>query len=272
MTRHYPSRAFTLIELLVVMTIMVVLLALLAPALDKAVYQAELSTCAARIRAITTGVQSYATAQNRSYPYRGGVRDPGANWYVYQVYHPEWPQYDDRPYLQPFLQINTYLIDPMCQPVDVEKSTSWTYVSYQLWFGWRYIGALGGPGSMRMGQGFTYGGTKYHLLASDIDSLHTPSVTPFTSHPDKDGVLQNLLRLDEGGVVPGIGRVNETRSHWTQANRNRGMIDSNYGYEDGSVIRFPDVVSPITNLGDDRMDLISQLKSGHATFPAQVPR
>ena len=46
---------FTLVELLVVITIIVILLALLAPALDKAIYQAELAVCGTRVRAIATG-------------------------------------------------------------------------------------------------------------------------------------------------------------------------------------------------------------------------
>ena len=40
--------AFTLVELMVVITIIVLLLALMMPALDKAVYQAELASCMTR--------------------------------------------------------------------------------------------------------------------------------------------------------------------------------------------------------------------------------
>jgi prepilin-type N-terminal cleavage/methylation domain-containing protein len=44
------QRAFTLIELLVVITIIVVLLAMLAPALDRAMYEAELVQCAGNLK------------------------------------------------------------------------------------------------------------------------------------------------------------------------------------------------------------------------------
>ena len=40
--KHPSPRAFTLIELLVVVTIIVAPLALLSPALDKAIYEADL--------------------------------------------------------------------------------------------------------------------------------------------------------------------------------------------------------------------------------------
>src|SRR5258708_15496333 len=53
--------AFTLIELLVVVTIIVVLLALLTPALDKAIYQAQLARCAAQIKGIGAGATAYST-------------------------------------------------------------------------------------------------------------------------------------------------------------------------------------------------------------------
>src|ERR1041384_4524111 len=51
-TMHRPrlTTAFTLVELLVVVAIIVVLLSLLTPALDKAIYQAELAVCGADLR------------------------------------------------------------------------------------------------------------------------------------------------------------------------------------------------------------------------------
>src|SRR5207253_2093486 len=51
---HIHRNGFTLIELLVVVTVIVALLAMLAPALDKAVYQAELAVCAANLRTIAS--------------------------------------------------------------------------------------------------------------------------------------------------------------------------------------------------------------------------
>jgi prepilin-type N-terminal cleavage/methylation domain-containing protein len=57
--------AFTLIELLVVVTIIVVLLALLTPALDKAIEQAERAVCGANLNVIHHGTVTYAL-QNKS--------------------------------------------------------------------------------------------------------------------------------------------------------------------------------------------------------------
>src|SRR5688572_26873229 len=65
-----PSRAFTLIELLVVITIIVVLLSLLTPALDKAIYQAELAVCGANIKGAYGAITTYAMDNKRRYPHR----------------------------------------------------------------------------------------------------------------------------------------------------------------------------------------------------------
>src|SRR5687767_3588676 len=67
---HDGRQGFTLIELLVVITIIVVLLALLTPALDKAIYMAELAVCGTNEKAIASGAQMYAVANKRRYPYR----------------------------------------------------------------------------------------------------------------------------------------------------------------------------------------------------------
>src|ERR1041384_539065 len=68
MTRQTPGRAFTLVELLVVVSIITVLLALLTPALDRAIYQAELTTCGAKLKGISTATLAYAVANARCYP------------------------------------------------------------------------------------------------------------------------------------------------------------------------------------------------------------
>ena len=60
--------AFTLIELLVVVTIIVVLLALLTPALDRAILRAELATCAARHDGLVNIYAGYAAGQRRKFP------------------------------------------------------------------------------------------------------------------------------------------------------------------------------------------------------------
>src|SRR5687768_17021008 len=59
--------AFSLVELLVVITIMVVLLSLLTPAMEQAVYQAELATCAANLDAMGTGLAGYAMENTRRF-------------------------------------------------------------------------------------------------------------------------------------------------------------------------------------------------------------
>src|SRR5262249_1681977 len=58
--------AFTLVELLVVIAIIAVLIAIVLPALTRARYQAQVTTCAARIRDLSQGLLMYAS-ENRGY-------------------------------------------------------------------------------------------------------------------------------------------------------------------------------------------------------------
>ncbi len=64
----HQRTAFTLVELMVVITIIVVMLALLAPALEKAIYQAELASCGANQRVILGALTTYAMENKRRYP------------------------------------------------------------------------------------------------------------------------------------------------------------------------------------------------------------
>ena len=59
---------FSLVELLVVVTIIVVLLALLTPALDTAIREAELAVCSSNQRSIGQALQMYLGDSRRYYP------------------------------------------------------------------------------------------------------------------------------------------------------------------------------------------------------------
>ena len=68
--------AFTLVELLVAITIMVILLALLTPALEKAVYRAEQVICQAQIQGQQTGQVLYAMDHARAFCERPTSQTP----------------------------------------------------------------------------------------------------------------------------------------------------------------------------------------------------
>src|SRR5687767_969883 len=146
MRRNY---GVTLIELLVVITIIVVLLSMLTPALDKAIYQAELASCGAQQHGVAAGAMNYAMANKRRYPYRAGTDEgtSGNYWPIHinlpfnARHNPGNPfGYDDRPLLKEYVSINA-MLDPLApEPVDLAgaPSDSWVFTSYSLWFGWKY--------------------------------------------------------------------------------------------------------------------------------------
>jgi prepilin-type N-terminal cleavage/methylation domain-containing protein len=109
---------FTLVELLVVIAIIVVLLALLAPALDQAVYQAELAVCAARQNAVATGAGVYAVQHARAYPYR--PTRTGFNLTTDIVRG----GVDDRPVMRPYIPMRA-LLDPFTTAVDLDTQASY---------------------------------------------------------------------------------------------------------------------------------------------------
>jgi prepilin-type N-terminal cleavage/methylation domain-containing protein len=272
--------AFTLIELLVVITIIVVLLALLAPALDKAIYQAELASCGANLKTIGTTVTLYAFDHKRQYPYRRLVRE----FESYEISPMNLfagsatgvNAYDDRVPLAGYFQINKMLNDPLCQEVELEEvahpAGSYNiYSSYALWYGWQYrIGVSGQKqsyaGLFRIGDRFAWEGDgvwpggNYGVLAGDY-SRDRP-LYEAGSHPDTDGRWINVVWQDAdnpwSGGAPGALSGYVTWSWW--GNARRGPIDLNFAMGDGSVRRFGDVrdlepagLHGVPTLGDNRM-------------------
>src|ERR1041385_7908759 len=142
--------AFTLIELLVVVTIIAVLLALLTPALDKAIYQAELAVCGTKVKGLAEAATFYAGEHKRSYPNRYTyvknkykTNRPNKLWLA----NGSNPPYDERPLIRPYVSsIDKAFQCPLLTEMHIDVNdintraageAGWT--SYQFWYGWQYF-------------------------------------------------------------------------------------------------------------------------------------
>ena len=153
--RTHACTGFTLVELLVVVTIIIVLLAMLAPALEKAVYQAELAACGANMKAVSNGAMAYALGNRRLYPERQMLRNTSQN--VSNTTEITWegvfpnslrrpasnttPASDDRPLFQEFMGLGS-LLDACAGKVNLSVGANapnaYVSASRLLWFGWQY--------------------------------------------------------------------------------------------------------------------------------------
>ena len=269
---------FTLVELLVVITVIVILLALLTPALDKAIYQAELAACGARTRTIAAGAVVYASDSKRSYPYRPMV--DGEIWNCYMLFINTGQVgpvttgriLDDRPLLKTIFPINQTLQCPLApKEVDLADNQSQTrvFASYAMWFGVRYparsdVKLLPKRGMKKLGDRLTwsFGGNEYrfNLLAGDVDLLTVQTYSsPLSqsSHPDADGKMFEDVQEN----------ATNTFALWRMNDPKRGMIDTNFATDDLSVSRSRNVTYE-----DERMSRIPFPVQAYPDIYAQVPK
>jgi len=258
--------AFTLIELLVVVSIIVLLLALLAPALDKAVYQAELAVCGANQKTIASSTLGYAFDQRRHYPYLPGPSDPDGNWQVTMLrYVAQAFSTSHVDVLKYYLPLNRTLNDPLNPNIDIENADidSFVYTPYTLWFSWCYRGeGQSARGMNRVGDRFTFYNpyleltNTFDVLVSDLDRV-APSNVTLNSHPDDADRLIEVKWQDHPFFgFEGLGTVKLTLAGWATNDKgqtgdwDRGLTDMNTGFADGSVSRY-DKVDDLDEIYDD---------------------
>lgn len=277
MPRRRSKSGFTLIELLVVVAIIAVLLALLMPALDRAVYQAELATCAGKLKAVGSAVTIYAFDNRRRYPDRDlpptrtGAGNPQ---YVTpkEIYRPV-NTFDMRPGVRGVLNINQMLQCPLTDDTIVLDPTpvdEWTQASYAMWWGWLYQdGEIRQAGLFKLGDRFAWAGSSYGVLVGDWD-LYAAADGVQSSHPDEWGVMDlHTVRRELAFGVP------LTASIWGSVSTEpRGPVSLNHAMTDGSVQRFNGVEryrSPADH--DPRMDGVPPYwKQPEPAKRLQIPR
>jgi prepilin-type N-terminal cleavage/methylation domain-containing protein len=248
--------AFTLVELLVVITVILVLLAMLVPALDQAIYQAELATCAAQLGGVGKGVTVYAVDYKRRYPLRPGVEANDENHQPHDLVAGVWGPgiemtTDQRALIKGMFSLKM-LVDPLTQEVDLERQEEGlpqiVMTGYCMWWGWGYRGERK---MARLGDRFTWTGladpqaagdprtARFDLLVSDRHHLKIASEAQ-TSHPDKNGTLVSM-RLQNSTDNPWIPAFQVTQSFWYgRGSDQHGPMDMSYTHADGSVSRLTD--------------------------------
>lgn len=234
--------AFTLVELLVVITIIVILLALLAPALDRAVYAAELAVCGTNQHGIVAGLHAYAHDNRRFYPPRPVARARRDRPTMIAAAFYAVSRTDDRSYLRPYISINKQLQCPLTGRIDMDGADLDTSVlaTYALWYSFYWETGID-KAMFKLGDRFTYAGEPYSLLVSDWDGNYTGNNSTVSTHQDRDGVMFNYVTRNEPNPT---NQAKWTVSLWHSGlNNRRGPIDRNDGYDDGSVRRTSDIAA-----------------------------
>jgi prepilin-type N-terminal cleavage/methylation domain-containing protein len=249
---------FTLVELLVVITIIVVLLALLTPAMDQAIYQAELTVCGARHKALGGGVSAYAMDHARAYPIRtfgdNVLGNPNPYAAPRAIATPEIDGYDLRAVVAGYVQPAMY-VDPLSPKVDMSFEATGgeaglVFGSYDMWFsfGYRY-----GRAMRRMGDRMLHAATAaetpqpFRVLVSCYDDLIELSGSPraYNSHPDDPQIMSNTFYWQAAPaptlVTTGCTQCLLTDTRWTTTlTWQRGTVDQNVTFTDLSVTRYAD--------------------------------
>ena len=242
---------FTLVELLVVVTIIVLLMALLAPAMDRAIHEAEMTVCAGNQGGVNLAQLTYAMDHARWYPYRAAMHDLSSSGIQHrQLTVPanrgqmtSVQGYDDRPVLRPYMPVNS-LQCPKTDKLDFEVGDAfdtYIYAGFTRFAGFRYHHATTtqgqnttnplapgepGPQMTKMGKGWTFkigfgpnaGDWESHIMGGDhYLALGVFGWTVEANHQDVEGrlPLQTFQSADAPNQGLGDADAKKTISQWT---------------------------------------------------------
>lgn len=226
---------FTLVELLTVVAIILILVAMLLPMLEKARYQAMLVVCASNLHQSAVAVTAYAGSYDRFYPHRPLV-DAAAAPFPSTVLASANHNGDDRGVFKDFLTFdaNSTLHCPLSPnvnlAVDPPPNIS-VNADYNMWFGWTYkIGPGTNSGMRRIGDKIVYSGfpdLEFDVLLSDYDEkIFGVLISRLATHPDLPGTLKPVAHENNDFYFG--------RNEISPANV-RGNMDMNFVRGDGSV-------------------------------------
>lgn len=225
------------------------LLSLLVPAMDKAMYQANLAACGSNLKGIASSVSAYAVASRQSYP------DRNQNVNTQKQPHNlalNANTADDRLALEGYVETDL-LVDPLCEKVNLARGethpNSAVFASYNLYFGYGYNG---NGGMRKIGEKVTYTNNsaspprtyRFTVIAADQDVILSTLAWAHSSHPDADGIMHNRYFQDQPDNDRSIGGVGilapQMVLSWWESPRNhrRGPIEMNTAFADGSVTRY----------------------------------
>ncbi len=137
--RRETLKAFTLVELLVVVAIIAILLAMLAPALDRAIGLAEGAVCMTRLRQLQAASSYYAMDNNRVLPpaqiFADNTTTPyetypvgygGTSWWHFLTQQPA-PLFTARPYIDVKSESGRKLFFCPTNPTDINAVKTFNY-------------------------------------------------------------------------------------------------------------------------------------------------
>lgn len=286
--------AFTLIELLVVVSIIVVLIAILMPSLENAIYQAQLATCGANNKGIVTAVSTYASENRSFYPARSVLSQGGGE----PVSLADNAGNDDRKLFKNYMSLKQF-VDPMVAfryPMEENETmaNSFVHSSYPLWFGMGFPDNRGHSGSEMLklgdrlewfddadysasnaGKGFNERGSfeRFAVISGDLDfSGYDRRV--INSHSARGLRVRFSFATVEGAI--GGDPPEQHPSNYSRyeigpgQGLNRSPVDSNYAFTDGSVR----LLRGVTLDYDDRMAQVPFTKDAGnwSWWTYQLPR
>ena len=239
-------RTFTLIELLVCIVVIMILMALLMPALSKVRYRAKLVVCMNNQKQVATAALMYASSNDarhldrsrllrdtRGYPAPFSLKE-------YAVNNP----FDERAYLSEYIPFDAFQCAFHPRQDYLASSADHIRGNYSLYAGWKLM-----PGEKQMkklGDTMTLGGTEFDVLVADLTVYYTDSSTAtWASHPDFGAGRMQLSTRNDSILMSSLYSLSGT----TQ----RGAIDLNFALNDGSV----STIRNIAATGDSRMKKVS---------------